>query len=571
MTCSNDPAVCEECQNGAILDTDGVCKVCTNLQVTFIKTTDTSYQYQFELFPASCNLDAQAVENYLTGTQDAINSFPSYSFQISSTAANEYLAVLTFSSSITETSEFNVMLKYLTASLSVPQKILPSPGLQELTPLTPVVSTVVGSALGASLVGTLAIGASGSLWSLLSFSQFIGYFIYMNIEYPLQVNLFFEILQFSSWSFLPNPLKSLTEDMATDVSNDNDPRYFPPQKFVDNDIDAYFIENAGGVIVVNIGMLLILWILKKLEKTEKFRRNKIIKYFKNALMWNATMRTFLENGGPLMLGVFLQFRIFYFTKVYLVFCILLALFSFFYFVAMTYFIVKTLHEKTNGELEREKVQERIGTLYEGIELTHKESKYYSLIVLFRTVLLVFVISVFDSIPILQISSLIPVNAGIIYFLFFKGAFVDKKLHKVNKIKECLILAGEVFILLLTFQGCSEAFYNVMGWFAVACLAVALLVELTYMLYLQIKEIKKIKQKIQEAWIIVYKWIKKQCSESQNNRRRRVIQFQGNESRTMEMGLFNTNAQSDVSFTHGIEESKEHTRDRILRSERKEDF
>ena len=26
MTCANDPAVCQECQNGAILDTDGVCK-----------------------------------------------------------------------------------------------------------------------------------------------------------------------------------------------------------------------------------------------------------------------------------------------------------------------------------------------------------------------------------------------------------------------------------------------------------------------------------------------------------------------------------------------------------------
>jgi len=384
------------------------------------------------------------------------------------------------------------------------------------------------------------------------------------------MNLFFEILGFTSWDFLPNPLEKMTEDMAGDVLDDNDPRYLPPQKFVDNEMNAFFIENAAGIILVNMGLLLILWILIKMQKTEKFQRNRIVKYLKDSLMWNAIMRTFLENSAPLMLGVFLQFRVFYFTKAYLVFCVLLALFSFFYFGAMMYFIVRTLHERTNNDLQREKVVEQIGTLYEGLELTHKESKYYNLIILFRSVLLVFVISVFDSIPILQISALIPVNAGLIYFLFFKSAFEDKYLTKVNKIKECFILAAEIFILLLTFQGCSEAFYNVIGWFSVALLCTALLVELVYVLYVQIKEIKEIFRKVKNAWAIIVKWIKKQCSESQNKRPRRVIQFHANESRTMEMGLFNTNAQSDISFTNNLEESKENTRDRILRSTRKEE-
>jgi len=570
MTCATDPAVCQECQNGAILDTNGVCKVCTNLQVTFLKTTDTSYQYQFQLFPSSCSLSAQTVKNYLIGTQDSINDFPPYNFQITSTAANEYLAVLTFSSSITETSEFNVMLKYLTASLSVPQKILPSPGLQELGEVAPALGSVVAGAMGASLLGTLLIGASGALWSLLSLAQFIGYFMYMNIEYPLQMNLFFEILGFTSWDFMPNPLEKMTEDMAGDVLDDNDPRYLPPQKFIDNEVNAFFIENAAGIILVNMGLLFILWVLIKMQKSEKFQRNRLVKYLKDTLMWNAIMRTFLENSAPLMLGVFLQFRVFYFTKAYLVFCVLLALFSFFYFGAMIYFIVRTLHERTNNELQKEKVVETIGTLYEGLELTHKESKYYNLIILFRSVLLMFVISIFDSIPILQISALIPVNAGLIYFLYFKSAFEDKYLTKVNKIKECFILAAEIFILLLTFQGCSEAFYNVIGWFSVALLCTALLVELVYVLYIQIKEIKQIFRKVKNAWAIIVKWIKKQCAESQNKRPRRVIQFHANESRTMEMGLFNTNAQSDISFTNHLEESKENTRDRILRSTRKEE-
>src|SRR5690606_19091777 len=75
--------------------------------------------------------------------------------------------------------------------------------------------------IGGSIIGTIALGASSTIWAFVSFQQFIGYFIYINIHYPSQVEVFLSMLQSSFWDHLPNPLSYITEPLLENFFENN--------------------------------------------------------------------------------------------------------------------------------------------------------------------------------------------------------------------------------------------------------------------------------------------------------------------------------------------------------------
>ena len=443
------------------------------------------------LIPSSCDLDLAIVNRYIKITENIIGSVYPFTFEISKSGNNLYIITLSLERNILQQSKLNVNLSYLSGFMFVPKKIIPNPSLESIAEAAPTVGDTLTGILGGSFIGTLALGATPSLWSIISFQQFIGYFIYINIEYPYHVEIFLRMLQNSMWELLPNPAASLTESLYQKVLGEGiDSELVPPRKFVKYGITSFFIENGGAILLTNLFLLILLFLILALKRKESLKNNIILKTLKVWLKWNLIARTFLENGIPLSLAIFLQLTALSFDGSYFKICMVMLFIASVYLIVFVIFLFRILYKRENKLLDRKLIRRIYGTLYEGVTLK-TSAKYYHLIILSRGFLVTFLVTMVDSFPTLQIVPLIFFNAGFLYFLFKEIAMDDSKLNTITRIKEILILLGEIGILFLAFQLTSESYYNVLGWIVVALFFSAILIELVYMLILQIVGIKDI--------------------------------------------------------------------------------
>lgn len=432
----------------------------------------------------------------------------SFSFQITKTSANNYLINLALDQSILEDTSLDLKLSYLAASLDVPKKFVLDGTLKAIAAAVPTVTKGFSGMLGGSFVSTLALGATAGLWSIVSFQQFVGYFLFINVEYPPVVELFLSMLQVSFWDILPNPLATLTESLSADIIAQDKMAvtpYDPPKKFLKYEMNSFFIENGGAIIAVNLLLLVVLGQVLLLKRVKAWRKNFILVKLKVWIKWNLIARTFLENGIPLSLAVFLQLRIATFNHSYLIMCFVAAMISLLNICVFIIFFWRVLVQRNNEHLEKKMVQRMYGTLYEGVVLSKKTfAKYYNVVILVRGILLMCLITFFEASPVIQILPLIFFNLVLVIYMFKQVTFENKKLDYIVKLKEILVLFGEVGLLFLCFQVGSENYYKIVGYLIVSSLGIALAAEVGYMMILQICEIKSLWRKIKAGW----NWIKR---------------------------------------------------------------
>jgi len=447
------------------------------------------------------------VRRYLTITESSPGSVGSFSFQVSKTSANNYFINLVLGQSVLEDTSLDLKLSFMAGSLDVPKKFILDGPLKSIAAAIPTVKTGFTGVLAGSFVGTLALGATASLWSIVSFQQFVGYFLFINVEYPPVVELFLSMLQVSFWDILPNPLAALTESLSQDIIAEDEMAvtpYDPPSKFVKYEMNSFFIENGGAIIAVNIMLLVLLGKILLFKRIKALHSNIILVNLKVWMKWNLIARTFLENGIPLSLAIFLQLRIANFERSYLIICFVLAVLSLLYICIFIFFFWRVLLRRDNDHLKKKMVKRMFGTLYEGIALSSVFSKYYYVIILLRGVLLMCLITFFEASPVFQIIPLIFFNISLVIYMLKQVSFENKKFDFIAKLKEVLILMGEILILFLCFNSGSEIYYKIIGYLIVLFLGIALIVEVGYMMILQICEIRQIGRKFKTGW----NWIMK---------------------------------------------------------------
>ena len=493
----NHGITCNVCKEGAILDSDGVCKQCESLKAQYIKPIgSSSHEYLITLSPDSCDLTASLVKSSLLPTLEAKKNFPPFTFQTSKTNPHTYQLRVTFNASVLEPANLGITLSYLSGSLAVPKTLIASSLAQAFQDAAPTMTSALTSTMGTSLGGTLAIGASAAMWPMISFQQFIGYFIYLNIDYPPQLEIFLSLFSFTDWDFLPNPIASLTEQWKEDLSldltavQDGESKYQLPPKFVKYEIPTFFIDNGGSLISMNILLIIMPLFLRYIRRVKILKIDRFLWKIEMNLRWNGVFRAFLENSIPLLLATIIQLKKFTFDNIYTTISTLLAVASFFYILLMLHFVWFSLQSRSRYRLELPLVRIVYGTLYEGLDLKDYSAKYYHLFIMLRGFLLIFLTVFMDVQPLLQVVPLIIYNIGLLYFLFQKKIFLDSKLNLINKIKEFLIIIGECFMLCLCFQSDSEDYYQVLGWMVVGTLGSAALLELVYLVAIQIIEFRQ---------------------------------------------------------------------------------
>ena len=463
------------------------------MSAKYIKPTNYGHEYTLRLSPETCKLDLLFVQKNLDSTPGSAKNFPAFNFVIRRTGDLTYLLDIDFSNDVLIGADLDLILAYLSATVYVPRKFILVDSYGKLAQAAPTIKNMLLSAAAGSLVISAALGSTAALWSMIGFQQFIGYFIYINVDYPYIVELFLSIFQSMNLSFLPNPIsalmKSWSQEFPSLKSDSLEVKYQPPQKFMNYNLTSFFIENGGQTIIISLGFLLITAVSPTVLRLRFIPGRRKLAKLQLQLKWNVNARAFLESGIPMALALFLQLRKATFSTLYNVVSVSFAFIGFVYLATMSMFLVKILHTRDASDLRTKEVKMTYGTLYEGISLRKPHGKYYNMIILLRGTLLVFLAVFLDVSPRAQIIPLIIYNIGLIYYMFKISSFEDFKLDIVNKIKEVFILIGEVSILFLTLEKNSKIYYQTISLIIIGFLGSALVIEVLYSIYIQFGGLK----------------------------------------------------------------------------------
>ena len=468
----------------------------------YIKALDTGHQYQLSLYPATCDLSESIIRQNLALTDQTKLSLPAFSIHIQKIAPRHYTMNLILKGDLLQKTSLDLTLYNLNATSYVPKIFIPDAMLLALAQYTTGAKLAVTSYLGATFPGTVILHVTSAVWSLVSFQQFVSYFMFINMQYPFQVNLFFTFTQPQGWDFIPNPLASLTKAISHKFPgfiNDTLEEKNRPQKFIDEDKSSSFIDNGGAIIALNIEILLVLGLITLLRKIPFLSRNRVIKSIYESLRWNIVIRTFLENGTPLVFAIFLQSRVLSLDGTYHYLVLSLILLSSVYAIITMAFSVKILSKKSIADLKSEAAEKEYGTLYKDIELTNDASKYYYIITLVRGIVINFLVTFVDSLPLMQVVVLIFYNMFFVWYLFKRVVLKSRALIIIYRINQILILGAEIFILCLAFETRYNLYYSILGWMISGSLLSALLLELGYLIVVQVIKIKGVWLKAKQLW------------------------------------------------------------------------
>ena len=116
-------------------------------------------------------------------------------------------------------------------------------------------------------------------------------------------------------------------------------------------------------------------------------------------------------------------------------------------------------------------------------------------ILWRGILLSFLVAFFEATPFIQIIPMILYNICFLYYLHHHASFEQRAQNIIIRIKEILILSGEfcIFFLMLTTR--QEYWNSFIGWIMIVVLGAAIAIESCYLLILQILGFKQIIKKI----------------------------------------------------------------------------
>ena len=492
---------CATCPTNWILGTNGLCTdspttvlTCQALVVNYYNTVDLGHQYILQLSPDSCDPGILFIRQNIIFSEEAVGSMPAYTWTISKTQHQSYLLTLILADTLLQPAKLLVTLQDLTAKIVVPRKYIPSSFLQSLSDAAPSIKTALVSIVGGSLGGTIAVGATSALWSLISLQQTVGCFIYINVEYPYQTELLLRtLMQASVWEYLPNPVASITNKLAQgflDPQSALGSKYRPPEKFERYEVVSYFVQNGATILLINLMLLLLLGSLSGLRLIPKLTSNRLLVKLTVALRWNMIARTFLENANPLFLAIFLQIRVVAFHGWYLIICNTFAAVAFLHCSVLLIGLVQVLAINDNNALKEETKKAMYDTLYEGIKL-ERSGKYYYIMILLRDVMLGLLTVFLQTVPIVQVLLIIVYNIFFVYFIFRYTVFESRILHWIIRIRESLVLMSTCLIMCLFAESSRLVYYEAVGWLIVGAIGISIIIELCYVIGMQIYEIKQI--------------------------------------------------------------------------------
>jgi len=167
----------------------------------------------------------------------------------------------------------------------------------------------------ASTATNVMAGASGSMmlaganpaimWALIGLLQTFYYMIFINVQYPVNLQAFFGLFTLGNLSFIPNPIGWFFPNIENESLD-------APYKFVENEVDGLFLQTAGNMLLMWF-LVIVGYIASKLFL--KFTRNmpkllgtiaaKTVEIFE----WSGVIRTLITSYTQISMTALLQIKV----------------------------------------------------------------------------------------------------------------------------------------------------------------------------------------------------------------------------------------------------------------------
>ena len=307
--------------------------------------------------------------------------------------------------------------------------------------------TVALSATGIS-VGPLAlIHALNIFWCLVDAMQIANFYLLININYPQNAEMFFNILAASNLKFLPNYFENIfnlnfTVKTKNGLPNDLDPVIKAPSRFNYLGMTSSFIKNAGGISGLMFLVFTIFILLSASVKIfEKRHSTNIIAVyitkFYRLIRYDLIMRLQLTIFLDLTLATLLQLRVCSAKeKTYLLGFILsvICLCYLFYFF---YVVLKIVNDDRVLNKDKEYF-EVYGTLYDGLNVERTIPRNYQPIMIIRKFIFCIFLVYFHDYP--------SVTVALISFIQILSAILLVKYKPfITKTQNFVAILSEIFL------------------------------------------------------------------------------------------------------------------------------
>jgi len=346
------------------------------------------------------------------------------------------------------------------------------------------------------------------MWALIELLQTFYYMVFINVQYPINLQAFFGLFTLGNLSFIPNPIGWFfphIEDESLDA----------PEKFIENEVDGLFLQTAGNMLLTWF-LVIVGYVVSKIFI--KFTRNmpkilassaaKTVEIFE----WSGVIRTLITSYTQLSMTSFLQIRVLNFdNKLYGVSSVTGIGFMAFAFVFPPALIL-LIRKYSRSPLM---LKAKFSTLTE--EFKYQERNfiplYFNAFFILRRLALTLTLVFLHNYPYLEVFLLI-FNCLIWTILLFKYLPYENKVNNiVNILSEILFVGIHIIILLFAHDDninwLSETQKLDLGWIVIGCCGVVLaltliasFVEQYYafknMILLLIKVIRGKKQKEKKA-------------------------------------------------------------------------
>ena len=359
--------------------------------------------------------------------------------------------------------------------MDISTKNIPSttPDIQEtveaIRSLTTAASTIMAGASGSMM---LAGANPAIIWALIGLLQAFYYMIFINVQYPVNVQAFFSLFTLGNLSFVPNPIEWFFPDIG-------DIDLQAPEKFLENDVDGLFLQTAGNMLLtwflVLVGYIvskLVLRFLRNMPKLLNTAASKTVEIFE----WSGVIRTLITSYIQLSLAAFLQMRVLSFDrKLYGISSLCGAAFTAFAFLfpPLTIFLIRKLSKSPR------QLKAKYSTLTE--EFKYDQQKltpiYFNAFFILRRLALTLTLVFLHNYPYLELLTLILNCPTWLVLLCWFLPYDNKMNNIVNIISEFLFVVIHVIIFLFAHDDHKDWLTDQkkldLGWAIIGCCGVIL--------------------------------------------------------------------------------------------------
>jgi len=357
--------------------------------------------------------------------------------------------------------------------------------------LTEGISSAVSAAITGATAGAGSIALFGGnpalLWPLLNLFQAFYYLIFIDVNYPANVQIFLEIFSMGSLGFIPNPLDWFVEDI--------DEYTLPvPGRYNEYDFSGLFLDNAGNELLLLAFVLAIYLVskiamrwLRKLPTSTRFLTNKTVGWFE----WSGILKSLIASYTDMVQAIFLQLRVLtYYSRVF----ILSSVLSFITlgFAVVLPVIVFIIIRKYDSQPELLCI--KFDALVEEYDPKKKAGRYFVPIWLLRRFIMCLSLVFLQGYPYVQINILCILMVISIFHLWVYTPYPSKKVNVCNTIMEVGFGLIHAVIYILIYDDHNPSFTEAQrlqfGWVIIVACGVILLISVGLNFFEQIKEIIK---------------------------------------------------------------------------------